>query len=445
MDTLLGHRALHEQHQNDERHGQDSEQPEGIEVGRVAQARAALETARKALDQSLAMSRSTVAAAKANRYKLMSAMSVVKNQVAGLRGAIARSREAQAAERLAKAEADRYSQLASRASVTQEQADIRRADFEQAQARVRQALEDIHRIRAGLELPEEPPPGKGYDDVPPDLEEHHSSVLSALGALILNLAQLGLPLPRYYEPPTQFIESIKKLAPDGDIDALIEQTVTKAPNVESARAQIAQAEQALAQAELELSYSKISADIDGFISNRNVNPGDRVAMGQRLMAFRSFEETWIDANFKETQLEPIRIGHPVDLNVDAYPGKVFGGRVTGFNPGTGASTALLPAQNATGNFVKIVQRLPVRIDLSGGNPKDTPLYVGLSVEPYVKISEEPEGPNAGQRLRGQFPKVETSIPLFPLGVPTESARQSEPATGRITPPRDASPPRPPTS
>ncbi|MBV8610230.1 MAG: hypothetical protein JO034_22565, partial [Singulisphaera sp.] len=193
MDTLLGHRALHEQHQNDERHGQDSEQPEGIEVGRVAQARAALETARKALDQALAMGRSTVAGAKANWYKLMSAMADVKNQVAGLRGAIARYREAQAAERLAKAEADRYSQLASRASVTQEQADIRRADFEQAQARVRQALEDIHRIRAGLELPEEPPPGKGYDDVPPDLEEHHSSVLSALGALILNLAQLGLP------------------------------------------------------------------------------------------------------------------------------------------------------------------------------------------------------------------------------------------------------------
>ena len=309
----------------------------------MAQARAALETARKALDQALAMSRSTVAAAKANRYKLMSAMADVKNQVAGLRGAIARYREVQAAERLAKAEADRYSQLASRGSVTQEQADIRRTDYEQAQVRVRQALEDIHRIRAGLELPEEPPPGQGLRRRParPGRTPFERAVRAVRRVELESLAQLGLPLPKYYEPPTQFIESVKKMAPDGDIDVAIEQTVTKAPNVESARAQIAQADQALAQAELELSYCEIPADIDGFISNRNVNPGDRVATGQRLMAIRSFDETWIDANFKETQLEPIRIGQPVDLYVDAYPGKVFRGRVTGFNPGTGASTVPL--------------------------------------------------------------------------------------------------------
>jgi membrane fusion protein (multidrug efflux system) len=101
--------------------------------------------------------------------------------------------------------------------------------------------------------------------------------------------------------------------------------------------------------------------------------------------------------------ERIAIGQPVDLYVDAYPGKVFKGRVQGFSPGTGSTLALLPPQNATGNFVKIVQRLPVRIDLLDGNPPETPLFVGLSVVPYIKFKERPEGPNAGQRLRGIFP------------------------------------------
>ena len=128
-----------------------------------------------------------------------------------------------------------------------------------------------------------------------------------------------------------------------------------------------------------------------------------MTQGERLMAIRSLEHVWVDCNFKETQLEPIRIGQPVDLRVDAYPGKVFRGRVSGFSPGTGAATALLPPQNATGNFVKIVQRLPVRVDVIGGNPPDTPLFAGMSVEPRIRIREEPEGPHAGQRLRGSFP------------------------------------------
>ena len=175
--------------------------------------------------------------------------------------------------------------------------------------------------------------------------------------------------------------------------------------METAEAQVKQAEEQLAEAELNLSYCEIRADIDGFVSNRNVNPGDRVATGERLLAIHSFEDVWIDCNFKETQLEPIRIGQPVDITLDAYPGKVFRGRVSGFSPATGVAMALLPPQNATGNFVKIVQRLPVRVDLVGGNPPETPLFIGLSAEPRVFIFEKPEGPNAGQRLRGNFPVV----------------------------------------
>jgi membrane fusion protein (multidrug efflux system) len=370
---------------------------------RVEQDQAALDLARKTLEQQLATARSTAASAKANRFKLAAAISEVKNQIASLRGAVASLNQREAEEKLARLEADRYRRLAEKNSVPQEQADIRLTQYDQARAAVREAREKIHSIRAALELPEEPPPGKPLDDVLPDLDQRHSSVQSALGAFALNLANLGLPLPSVSETPDELIARIRRTAPDGDLDKLIEQTVNDSPGVAAARVQIRQAEKNLALSKLQLSYCEIYADIDGFVSNRNVNRGDRVAQNQRLMAIRSSEEVWVDANFKETQLEPIVIGQPVDLYLDAYPGKVFKGRVQGFSPGTGSTLALLPAQNATGNFVKIVQRLPVRIDLLDGNPPETPFFVGLSVVPYIKINERPEGPNAGQRLRGIFP------------------------------------------
>ena len=373
---------------------------------RLAQAEAALDAARKSEIQAMAMARATMATAKANRYKLASAISEVGNQLAGLRLAIARWEEAKSQATLAKAEADRYVELAKKNAVTQEQADVRRTDYEQAQARVRQALEQIHSVRAGLELPEEPPAGKPYDDAPPGLEQRHSSVRAALGALSVSLAQIGLPLPPYFENADDFIASIRKTAPGGDIDALIERTLENSPGVGLARVQVRQADEVLAEAQLQLSYCTVRAEISGFVSNRSVNPGDRVVQGQRLMAVRSLDEVWIDANFKETQLGLIRIGQPVDLFVDAYPRTTFRGRVSGFNAGTGSAMALLPAQNATGNFVKIVQRLAVRIDLIGGNPKETPLFVGLSVVPRVRIQDPPEGPDAGRRLRIPVPQTE---------------------------------------
>jgi membrane fusion protein (multidrug efflux system) len=118
------------------------------------------------------------------------------------------------------------------------------------------------------------------------------------------------------------------------------------------------------------------------------------------MAVRSLTEIWVDANFKETQLARLRIGQPVDLNVDMYGSwHKFKGRISGFTMGTGSTLALLPAENATGNFVKVVQRLPVRIDLLDYDQGKTPLFIGLSVEPRVHVYEEPSGPNAGDVLQ----------------------------------------------
>jgi membrane fusion protein (multidrug efflux system) len=125
-------------------------------------------------------------------------------------------------------------------------------------------------------------------------------------------------------------------------------------------------------------------------------------------------EVWIDANFKETQLASLRIGQPVRIEADMYGShQQFSGRISGFTFGTGSTLALLPPQNATGNFVKVVQRLPVRIDLTDYDPKRLPLFIGLSVTPRVHIRKSPTGPNAGEFLQ-------QPIPASPAAAPRES-------------------------
>ena len=140
------------------------------------------------------------------------------------------------------------------------------------------------------------------------------------------------------------------------------------------------------------------------------------------MALRAITvpDIWVDANFKETQLSRLRIGQTVDLDVDMYGSrKMFKGRISGFTMGTGSTLALLPAENATGNFVKVVQRLPVRIELIDYKPDESPLFVGLSVTPYVYINKEPTGPNAGKVLQpyAPLPKVEATTSPPPTQPP----------------------------
>ena len=147
------------------------------------------------------------------------------------------------------------------------------------------------------------------------------------------------------------------------------------------------------------------------MTRRNVNPGNNVQVGQSLMAIRSLHEIWVDANFKETQLRDLRIGQAVDLHVDMYGGRhIFKGRVSGFTMGTGSTLALLPPENATGNFVKVVQRLPVRIDLEGYDPNESTLFNGTSVVPYVHLNKPPTGPDAGKFLQTYTPQSQTVGP-----------------------------------
>jgi membrane fusion protein (multidrug efflux system) len=197
------------------------------------------------------------------------------------------------------------------------------------------------------------------------------------------------------------LDAFEKL---GDIDTTFARYAANAPAVKQAKAKLEAAKRDLAQAELNLRYTDIVAEIDGVVTRRNVNPGNYVQVGQNLMAIRSLDQIWVDANFKETQLRDLRIGQPVELRVDMYGGThVFKGRVAGFTMGTGSTLALLPPENATGNFVKVVQRLPVRIDLVDYHAEQTPLFIGTSVVPYVYINRPPTGPDAGKFLQASAP------------------------------------------
>ncbi len=162
---------------------------------------------------------------------------------------------------------------------------------------------------------------------------------------------------------------------------------------------VVKAQKELADAELRLGYTEVRAPVSGFVNRRAVNPGDAVQAGQGLLSIQPIEDVYIVANFKETQIADLAIGQPAEVEVDAYPGRTFRGRVTGFAPATGAASSMLPPENATGNFVKVVQRIPVRIELVDPNPRETPLLVGMSAVPSVNIKARPEGPDAGARLR----------------------------------------------
>ena len=153
------------------------------------------------------------------------------------------------------------------------------------------------------------------------------------------------------------------------------------PGVQKAAAKLREAYLALHRAEL-------PAPLDGVVARRSVQIGQRVAAGTPLMAVVALDKLWVDANFKEAQLKNLRLGQPATLTADVYGKKVaFSGRISGLGAGTGAAFALLPAQNATGNWIKVVQRVPVRITLDPKELAAHPLRVGLSMEVEVDVTD----------------------------------------------------------
>lgn len=177
-------------------------------------------------------------------------------------------------------------------------------------------------------------------------------------------------------------------------------TVSQQPQVEAAASQ-------LRQAYLNLKRTAIVAPVSGHVAQRQVQLGQRVQPGMTLMTIVPLEQVWVDANFKETQLGDMRIGQPVELHADLYGGDVtYRGTVASLGLGTGSAFSLLPAQNASGNWIKIVQRLPVRIELDPKQLEKHPLRLGLSMDVDVSIRDQ-SGPILAQRKAGTKPLLST--------------------------------------
>ena len=161
-------------------------------------------------------------------------------------------------------------------------------------------------------------------------------------------------------------------------------TATKA-RASAAEARAQQARANLAQAELNLQYVAVKAPVRGVVSKKGINAGQVVQAGQPLLAIVQIDDVWVTANFKETQLKDMRPGQRVVISVDAYGGREYKGKVDSIAGATGARFSLLPPENATGNFVKVVQRVPVKIVLEPGQDPDHRLRPGMSVTPTVYL------------------------------------------------------------
>jgi membrane fusion protein, multidrug efflux system len=258
------------------------------------------------------------------------------------------------------------------------QVQLRQADVAKAEADVKRATDDVQR-RESL---------TGNGAVSKE-ELNHSQSQLANARSALAAAQAGVAAAR------------EQLASN---QAQTEGTsVEQHPSVQAAAAKVREAWLASQRAAL-------PAPVDGYVAKRTVQLGQRVAAGTPLMSVVPLKQVWVDANFKEVQLRKIRIGQPVTLTADVYGGKVeYKGKVEGLGVGTGAAFALLPAQNATGNWIKVVQRVPVRVALNADDVAKHPLRVGLSMDATVDVTNQ-DGKTLSDAPRGEA--IAQSTPVF---------------------------------
>ncbi|WP_082664390.1 HlyD family efflux transporter periplasmic adaptor subunit [Sphingomonas sp. HT-1] len=276
---------------------------------------------------------------------------------------------------LAQAEADlaratrQFGQTSATSEALAAQVQAREADIARARAQVTAAQADFEKARIDLQRRQRLAPNGAVSG------EELTSATNAFAAARANLelARAGLA-----QANSTRVAASGQLAAN---DALVRGTnANTAPEVLAARAKVE-------QAKLDLSRTVIRAPFDGVVTRRNVQVGQRVAPGAQLMLIVPLNQLYVDANFKEGQLARVKVGQPVELTSDLYGGDVtYHGRVVGFSGGTGSSFALIPAQNATGNWIKVVQRLPVRVALDPKELQAHPLRVGLSMDAEIDTS-----------------------------------------------------------
>lgn len=236
------------------------------------------------------------------------------------------------------------------------------------------------------------------------------------------LAALGEPIQDHAATPASFGEARDDSSATATQEAKNWEESLDHPRYD--RPIVQQARAALEQAKLDLAYTKITAPFDGVITHKSVHVGHRVQPGEPLMADVPTQHLYLIANFKETQLTYVRVGQKATVEADIYPGFVYHGHVDSISMGTGAAFSLLPPENATGNWVKVVQRIPVKIVLDEEPPADKPLRLGLSVETAVDISDT-RGPLLSSIIQRHFFKEGHVVPNENLPPPARQRSNEE--------------------
>jgi len=340
---------------------------------RVAQAEADLQAAK-------AEARGIEAEARSRRWKLQRAVEDLDNQIALLHARVAALEKSKAALTLAQIDFSRAKQLLGTPAESRQEYDRAQKALSTADAQVNEALAQVYQARVSLGLPAQPSSGEDLGQVPPDLDETFSSVLEAQADLIQSAAQLGV-VHSFDQSPKQMLDEFAK---QGDIDRYFAKLTTEAPAVK-------QAEAKLDLAKINLGYTRITAPAGGEVSERDVRAGQYVHAGTQVIAVVP-DNVWVVANYKETQLTHVAIGQRAEIRVDTFPGIAINAIVDSIAPASGAQFSLLPPDNATGNFTKVVQRIPVKLRISPDNPLAGKLRPGMSVVATILTDTTPPPP-----------------------------------------------------
>ncbi|UAK26377.1 HlyD family secretion protein [Sphingomonas nostoxanthinifaciens] len=259
------------------------------------------------------------------------------------------------------------------------------AQLEEAQASVAQADAQIQQSQARVISAQATLRQQAANAIAPAAQALHASHDYQRYAALQRLDPAAAAATQVEQARTQAeSNNAQALAAQRQVDTARADVAAARKEVKAGYAQRAAALARVREAEVVTSYLRVVAPVAGQVVNRQVNVGSYVAPGQQLMALVP-ETMWVTANFKETQLKNMRPGQHVDLRIDAYPGVVFAGHIDSIQNGAGQAFALLPAQNATGNYVKVVQRVPVRILFDGAEWRRYAIGPGMSVVPRVTV------------------------------------------------------------
>jgi membrane fusion protein (multidrug efflux system) len=373
----------------------------------IAQAKSELQRSKGAVDSAIAvrtgavanvnLARSALAAAEANLQRSQDSAAAmqaqVENATAGLAAAKATIESAQAAYDRAALDASRYAKLLDEGAVSAQTSDNAQAAARQTKAQLDNAKQVAAQAQANIGQQQ-----ANLKAANRQIEANTAAVAEAQDQIQAAKAQVAGAGAALDQSKTQVASASQgvgqALARRVEATGDLKQAQTAPVQVAASRsahsqalAKIAQMRAALETARIQLGYARIVATVRGRISKKTVEVGQYVQPGTPLMTIIPDQDIWVEANFKETQLSDVKAGNPATVEVDGLPGKSFKGHVDSISAGTGATFALLPPDNATGNFTKVVQRIPVKVVFESGQPELDRLRAGMSVVATISTAK----------------------------------------------------------